>query len=651
MPCSMASEGQAPASVVTTTPFWRTPFFAMLVITAGALLVYLNSFSIPFVFDDEPSILGNPTIRSLASAWWPPTDYGSITVAGRPLLNFSLGVSYAISGTKVWGYHALNILIHVLAGLVLFGGVRRTLQRPGLEPRFGAQAAEIALVTALLWTLHPLQTESVTYIIQRAESLVSLCYLLTLYCFIRSIGPETSRAWRFGAFGCCLLGMMAKEVMVSAPLIVALYDRIFVAGSWREVWARRRGFHVALAATWLVLFGLLLMNFDRGGSVGFGMKTTAVDYALTQAYAISHYLWLTVWPSPLILDYGPALVRGWSHIFWPALLIVSLAVASLWTAWRGRPIGFCGVFFFAVLAPSSSVVPVIQKMAEHRMYLPLAAILSVATTLIYSFLGRKGLAILTAVAVALGVVTMRRNEDYATAIRIYEDTVTKRPDNYRAMALLADYYQRAGRLEDARQWLENALKVEPAIPEVLGNLGIVWERLGEPGRAVPYVEAALALRPHDAKLMNNLGNALILSGHVPEGIAQLEAALQLAPSFRQTRLDLAGVLAQTGHRSEAAVQYEILLKGNPDDAEARSNYSDVLVALGRNSDALGQLEEAVRLRPNDAELHGLLGAALSRAGRQREALEQFLDALRLNPADQSARQNAERIRRMLVTGQ
>jgi len=644
----MASEGHGAGGRCYNGIFGAHPVWAMLVIAAGALLVYWNSFAVPFVFDDEPSILGNPTIHRLASAWWPPTDNGSITVAGRPLLNFSLGISYALSGTNVWGYHALNILIHVLVGLVLFGGVRRTLQRPVLEPRFGAQATEIALVTALLWALHPLQTESVTYIIQRAESLVSLCYLLTLYCFIRSIEPATARGWRLGAFACCLLGMLAKEVMVSAPLIVALYDRIFVAGSWREVWARRRGFHLALAATWLVLLGLLLTNFDRGGSAGFGLKTTPVDYALTQAYALVHYLWLTVWPSPLILDYGPALVQGRSQIFWPALLIVPLAVASLWTAGRGRPIGFCGVFFFAVLAPSSSVVPLLQKMAEHRMYLPLAAILSVATCLVYSFLGRKGLAILTAVAVALGGVTVRRNEDYATAIRIYEDTVAKRPDNYRAMALLADYYQRAGRLEDARQWLENALKVEPAIPEVLGNLGTVWERLGEPGRAVTYAQAALALRPHDAKTMNNLGNALILSGHVPEGMAQLEAALQVAPGFRQPRFGLATVLAQTGHPSEAAVQYEILLRRNPDDAEVRSYYSDVLVALGRNSDALGQLEEAVRLQPNDADLHGLLGAALSRAGRQREALDQFLEALRLNPSDRSARQNVELIRRVLA---
>ena len=221
---------------------------AVLAVTAAAGLAYHNSFAGPFIFDDDSSIKDNPTIRSLAWAWWPPQGYGA-TVSGRPLLNFTLGINYAMSGTAVWSYHLVNLLIHTVAGGVLFDVVRRTLRQSGMAARFAGDSLPLALATALIWTVHPVQTEAVTYVIQRAESLVSLLYLLTLWCFVRSTEPGAPGKWRPLALAACLLGMAAKEVMVTAPVMVALYDRIFVAGSWRQVWARRGRFHLALAAT------------------------------------------------------------------------------------------------------------------------------------------------------------------------------------------------------------------------------------------------------------------------------------------------------------------------------------------------------------------------------------------------------------------
>ena len=175
----------------------------------------------------------------------------------------------------------------------------------------------------MLWTLHPLQTQAVTYIIQRAESLVSLMYLLTLWGFIRSVEPGASKGWGVLAWVACLLGMATKEVMVTAPVMVALYDRIFVAGSWREVWARRKWFHLSLALTWLLLAWLVVGTAGRGGTAGFGGGMSPWGYALTQVGAVAHYLRLALWPQPLVFDYGKDLVAGWSDIWWQALLLFS----------------------------------------------------------------------------------------------------------------------------------------------------------------------------------------------------------------------------------------------------------------------------------------------------------------------------------------
>ena len=698
-----------------------------MVIAAAALAAYHNSLSVPFVFDDEPAILLNPSIRSLWQAWSPPVN-GGITVAGRPVLNFALAVNHAISGTDAWSYHVLNLVIHVLAGLTLFGIVRRTLLRPmscrsllaGDSSRASSllpsNALPFAFAVALLWTVHPLQTESVTFVIQRAESLMGLFFLLTLYCFIRGIcaergdegGPPAGRApgeftqrgkspagWRWehlqtaggsgdspnvaqafrpaspttGRFSprvwhglsilACLLGMATKEVMAVAPLMVLLYDRTFVAGSFRAAWRERRGLHLALGATWLLLGWLALGSGGRGGSFDLGDPRAWWRYDLTQFVATVRYLRLAVWPHPLVIDYGTFWIERPIAILPHVTIVVALVAATAVALVRWPVWGFLGSWFFVILAPSSVLPGTIQMIVEHRMYLPLAAVIVAAVVGLHDLLRSCRstptrfptftftLTIVFALALPLGWLTVRRNQDYAGAIGLFEDTVARRPGNARAMALLADYYHRAGQLDKARQWLERSLDVQPGVLQVLNNLGNVWQELGDAGKAAACFQKALALNPSDAATRNNLGNALILSGQVGEGIAEIEAALRLAPGSAATRLNLANALAQNGRMPEAAENFAALLKAQPDNAEAQANYGRVLETLDRRTEAIAHLEAAVRLQPGDADLHNRLGATLGRAGRVREALAQFEEALRLNPAHESARQNAARAQRML----
>ncbi|HEY8995225.1 MAG TPA: hypothetical protein VIM71_11225, partial [Lacunisphaera sp.] len=234
-------------------------------------LVYANSFTGPFVFDDLPAIADNPSIRRLRplGAVLAPDLDGGVTVSGRPLVNFSLAVNYALGGKGVASYHATNLLIHMLAGLVLLGVVRRTLRRSS-SVVLRENAGSVGGFTALLWLLHPLQTESVTYIVQRAEALMGLCYLLSLYGFIRATEATRPGRWFALSVMACLLGMACKEVMVSAPLMILLYDRTFVAGTFRAAWQHRWRYYLALAATWLVLAWLVAGTTGRGGTAGFG---------------------------------------------------------------------------------------------------------------------------------------------------------------------------------------------------------------------------------------------------------------------------------------------------------------------------------------------------------------------------------------------
>ncbi len=211
--------------------FWLASILAPVCIVAATAAAYWNSFQDAFVFDDELWILKNHSIRQLfplGSVLFPDTPITS----GRPLVGLSLAANYALGEYRVWGYHAVNLAIHIAAALALYALVRRTLLLPSFGNRFTTRAMPIALVAGLVWAVHPLQTAAVTYIIQRTESLMGLLYFLTLYAVVRGATTELQNSLRRVVWYClavtaCFLGMATKEVMVSAPLMVLLYDRTF----------------------------------------------------------------------------------------------------------------------------------------------------------------------------------------------------------------------------------------------------------------------------------------------------------------------------------------------------------------------------------------------------------------------------------------
>ncbi|WP_146180259.1 tetratricopeptide repeat protein [Opitutus sp. ER46] len=618
--------------------FWT----AAALIVVAALAAYHNSFQVPFVFDDEPAILANPTLQTLPGAWVPPP--GSLTVSGRPLLNFSFALNHAVSGTAVWSYHALNLLIHATAGITLWWVVAQTLRGPRLARRYGDRAEGIALGAALLWVLHPLQTESVTYTVQRAESLCGLFVLLTLACFIRATRTsEPARGWLAAAAGSAMLGVLTKEVAVVAPLLVLLYERTFVAGNWRGAWAARRWFYAALLASWVVLGALVVSTHGRDGTFDFSLAAWW-RYDLTQFSALSQYLRLAVWPAPLTIEYGTFWVTRAIDV-WPHVPVaVGFIVATLVALRRWPMLGFLGAWFFVTLAPSSLPPGTIQMIVEHRMYLPLAAVAVLGVLLLDAVLGgRRALWLGLAVAVALGGLTARRNQDYATPVRLFEDTVAKRPQNARAMALLAEYLRVEGQREEARQWLERSLAIDPSVAAVWSNLGAVSQELGDAARAAECYAAAVARKPGDADLLNNLGTALVLAGRSSEGIRRLQEAQRIAPDSSRVLFGLAHALADAGRLTEAAEQFAALAKVMPGNVAVHANHGAVLMELGRPDEAAAALSAAVQLAPNDAELHNRLGMALAQSGHRPEALAAFEAAVRINPAHAEARANARRL--------
>jgi tetratricopeptide (TPR) repeat protein len=643
---------------------WPVPL-AVVAIGLGILGAYHNGLSGPFIFDDEPAILDNPSIRHLWPLWAtfsPPPD---LTVTGRPLANFTLAVNYALSGTNAWSYHAFNLLIHFLSSVTLFGLVRRTLALGGLphtiedvgrgrrtERRKGATSATppqlgtaaygdaalhsdatlFAFTVALLWSLHPLQTEAVTYIVQRVESLMALFFLLTFYCFVRSVDAPKPRLWQGCAVGACLLGAATKEVIAMAPVLVLLYDRTFVGGSFAEAWRRRRRLHLTLAATWLPLAALVAgTGWNRNGTSGFDIGVPPWAYWLTQFEALARYVWLSVWPHPLVFEYGTFWVHPTAEVAGYVLLVVPLAVATLVALWRWPVPGFLGAWFFGILAPTSIMPGRIQMIVEHRMYLPLAAVIAAVAGGVAARGGRRGLTALLVLAAGLGCLTERRNEVYRAALTLWSDTVASRPNNDRAQNNLANALDDVGRIPEAITHYETALRFKPDYPEAHSNLGNALLKAGRIPEAIAQCQAALQLEPEYAKAHNNLANALLEAGRVQEAITHYETALRLKPDDAKTHYNFGNAWLKVGRVPEAIAQYGAALRLKPDDAEARYNLGNALFLANRVREAIAQYEAALRLKPDYLEAHTNLGSAYLQADRTPEAIAQFTAALQIKP--------------------
>ena len=577
--------------------------------------------------DDRLFIAEDPNILHP----WPPWK---LLLSIRPVVDLTLSLNYALGGFQVWGYHFFNLTVHLLAALALFGIVRRTLQMNSLRTRFGSSAPELAAVISTLWLVHPLQTQSVNYIIQRAELLMGLFYLLTLYCFIRSAEGDSARRWQSLSVLCCALGMGSKSIMVTVPLLVFLYDRTFLSSSNREILRQRGIFYLGLFATWgIQLYFLPKLLKAPTPTIGFHLEQVSwLEYLRTQPGVIFHYLKLALWPNPLVFDMYWPIARDIRAVGLPAIPILTLILGTLWGLSRRLGTGFLGAWFFLILAPTSSFIPVADLTAEHRMYLSLAAVAALVVLGGYR-LGLKGkIAAVLAIAAGAGFISMTllRNEDYRSEVLILSDSLKKQPGNARAHNYLGIVLTAQNKCEQALAHFSEAYRLEPEYADAYYNAGIAFARLGKYEKAIPLYLRALQLKP-DAQILSDLGLALANQGKMEEAVQVFSRALRLKPNPAEFYKSVGLAFIVQGQSEQAASYLQESLKINAEDAQAHSALGTILFQQGKREEAIPHYAQAVRVKPDWVEDLCNLGIALANQGRLKEAISQYRQALQFKP--------------------
>lgn len=559
-------KGGPPAAVaaaqIAPHPHWH--YFALGAILAGIVVLwaYWPSMSGPFLFDDNflPFAVSNISTQPLSA----------FLHGQRPLLMASYWLSARLSPDDTWWYHFLNVIIHCVTTVLVFFIVRRLLKWANIaESRRGLLAG----FAAALFLLHPAQTEAVSYIAGRSDALsVMLAYAaFTVFLYRR----EEGASWKTALAVLLLFGaaLTAKEDTIALPALLLLTDLWWSRGShWQGVWRNWKIYlPMALASVAGIAFFWNLIT--HATTAGFGFKEfTWYQYFFTEWRAIFVYLGMFLWPANLTLDWDFPIshtVMEHGAIVWLAIL-AALMVGG-WMLRRRFPLASYGFFVFLILlAPTSSILPIKDPVAERRIYFAMLGLLLILVDVLARLkVDRQALAAAGLVLVLLaGFATHARAEVWSDEISIWEDTARKSPEAWRPHFQLAFAYYKAQRYDLALQEFQKTAQLHPSDPDLLLDWGLTYDSLNQLPPALEKLQQSAALRP-TAHVYSQIGMVYGKQENWSEALAALAKAKTLDANFPDTYVYLGVVHTRTNQFGEALQDFRRALELDPSNTRAR----------------------------------------------------------------------------------
>ncbi len=615
----------------------KRPWAVILLILLAGILVYVNTFQAPFVFDDGHAIVKNEVIKRLENFYANSSGYEFLP--NRYIAYLTLALNYRFGGLDVTGYHAVNLGIHLATALLVYALLRMTFRTPHFQTMVqakgsGAQELDlqpstfVPLFAALLFVVHPVQTQAVTYIVQRLTTLSAMFYLLSLVLYVkarlsmegsggrgREAEEKASAAVRkrgrmkpgfllAGSVLTAVLAMKTKEIAFTLPLAAGLYELSFFRGPWKC----RLLCLLPLLMT-LPIVPLTVLNVggaageilsDSGEHFRVGSSMSRLDYLFTQFRVIVTYLRLLIFPVNQNIDYDYPVYTTFltPPVFLSFLLLAALAALAVYLFRQNRSesegqgeTDFCkadsrtssclpsplsqpglrliafGIFwFFLTLSVESSLVPIVDVLMEHRLYLPCFGAAASFITAIYLLAGKMSrpasgkILVLTAaiLVVVFGFSAYQRNHVWGDAIQLWRDAVAKSPSKGRPRNNLGTVLVEAGRKEEAIQTLHRAIEVDPYYDRSYYNLADLYLVSDQPDKSLPLLQTAIQLNPEFTEAYVELGAALMRNGQFREVIQFLEKNFDRVGGNAEAHFYLGASHAFLGNQEAAMRELEIV---------------------------------------------------------------------------------------------
>jgi tetratricopeptide (TPR) repeat protein len=585
---------------------WR--ILSVLLLLSGTA-VYSNSFFNSFHFDDIAFILQNDAIKpggSLGGIWhfWPTRFFG--------LVSFAL--TYRLQADAVFGYHLISVLLHVLTAVLVFWFASQTFSSPALgDAGVRRNAKPLAFFAALVFLLHPIQTQAVNYIFQRVTILSTLLYLASLCVYIKAMRIISERPvqgrWYYGlSFTAAAIGMFTKETVFTLPLAIVLYHVYFLRPAQRSRYRYLVPFCCLLPVVPLTLLCTRLPwapASDMQRFIGHPFLNSG-QYLLTQFRVMVTYVRLLCLPWHQNLDYDYPL----SHTLWDAPTLLSLGILCLivWYGFtvfrRSRVISYGIFWFFITLLPESSIMPLLDVIVEHRLYLPMAGISLLAAGGLYSALARKR-AVVAVVAASLILViyatlSYRRNFIWKDEISLWSDVISKSPHKARPYNERGLAYHDDRRYDAAIRDYTRAARLAPEYAGAYYNRGVTYQEQGAYAESIQDYSRAIKINPRYAYAYYNRGALYYADKNYDKAVLDFRRALRICP-------DCPGFRERFSRASEEGIRYytEQLQRG-PDSAEPYQRRGFIYYANGKYEEAVSDYVRALQRKPDQAWIHASL---------------------------------------------
>ncbi|MBF0316535.1 MAG: tetratricopeptide repeat protein [Nitrospirae bacterium] len=581
----------------------------VVIIAVVGLLIYSNTFDVPFIFDDDFNIAGNPLIRNLRHF----TDNSAFDTVGvsTDIKNFfrtrligylSLAINYKLNGLDVTGYHIFNLVVHIINACLIYQLIILILNTPFFSRngcldtlKDGHTPNSYALPGALLFISHPVATQAVTYIVQRFTSLATLFYLLSVVMYVKagSCRPLPTRAVFYAlSVTSALCAMKTKEIAFTLPMVIVLCEFMFFDGGVKK----RLVYLTPILLTLLVIPLTLIDNrgllsdtqtINNSISIASSQDINRWDYLITQFRVVVTYMRLLFLPVHQNFDYDYPIYGTLFNIeiLGSLFLILSVMVSGIWffiLSHGGddkrifRLAAFGISWFFLCLSVESGIIPIADVIFEHRLYLPMVGFSLVFVTGYIIAVNKLKTGWITTTAVilitlTLAVATYERNGVWHDKITFWLDVVKKSPNKARPHLNLGAFYAEAGDLNAALTHYQTALSLNPNYPEAHNNIGNIYEKQGDINAAIRAYQTAINLQPKYLVAHSNLGNIRFRQGQYQEALAHYQTVLTLRPDYAEAHYNLGSAYGMLGRDNEAIKEFQTALRLNPDDADARKN--------------------------------------------------------------------------------
>lgn len=568
-----------------------------LLIVFWAIVCDLNSWRHQFVMDDLARILGNPLVKSLRhipDIFISPYSilHGMPSSLYRPLTTLSFALNYSIGGTNPDAYHLVNRLMHVLICLGIYGALRRLVSNP-----------TVAVISALLFAVHPIQTEAITYISGRSDALAMAFFIFGWLFFIRlrtSDSSQTLKNYRLSILF-YFFALLSKESAIVWLGVVLLTELVFFSkNQFPSFFSKRREDFLKIYAGYV---GITLVYLAMRFAVLKGASKVAVTFldnplahvsapvrVLTALKILFQSVGLLLWPIKLSADYSYnqiPLISHWNNLGGFVVLALSGAMILLlaWT-YRRAPEIFFGLGFFLITYSivGNLLLPIGTIRADRLLYMPSLGIFFLAGIALAGAEAhmtqtrlRKALAVaVSVILVLLSARTILRNRDWSDEFTLYFQTVRTAPQSAKAQNDLGAQYFARNDFEKAREHYRIAESIKPDYPDLLNNLGTLFSRESKNEEALTYLRRAVFLSPENPEIRNNLGLTLRAQGNLAEAIAQYDLVIQQYPANADAHFNKANALYAQGKINEAITEYSRTLEIDPDYTTARKNLNLLL---------------------------------------------------------------------------